>query len=256
MRQILEIQPNLHVLEVALPGLSVRSIVAIGERHAVVWDTLTGAKDMAALEPVIGTMPFHVVYSHADWDHIWGTGGFTRPPLAIVGHKECLRRFSDDVPITLSEMQLAEPGKWDGVELIPPNLVFSTSMSLDLGGITLELHHLPGHSVDGIVGWIPEWGVLLGGDALETPLPVVNNPDLLGAWLDALETWAKKSEVKRSLPAHGSIKGRDSLDSTLDYLRRLAASDDFELTSDLDDFYLQTHQNNLELTRVDDHRGD
>ena len=256
MRQILELQPNLHVLEVALPGYAVRSVIIIGERNAVVWDTLTGPKDMAALEPVIGSMPFHVVYSHADWDHIWGTNGFPRAPVDIIGHAECLRRFNDDVPVTLSDMQLAEPGKWDGIELTPPNLVFRSCMSLDLGGITLDLHHLPGHSADCIVGWIPEWGVLLGGDAIETPLPVVNDPNLLGAWLDALENWANNSDVQRSIPAHGSIEGRESLDSTVDYLRRLNCGDDIEIATDIDAFYQQAHQKNLQLARGDDQADD
>ena len=256
MRQILELQPNLHIMEVTQPEFTVRSLAVLGERHVVLWDTLTGAADMAAFQPVIGAKPFHVVYSHADWDHIWGTNGFSRPPLDIIAHQACLRRFDQDVPATLREMQLAEPGKWDEIELIPPNLVFSSRMSLDLGGITLDLHHLPGHSADCIVGWIPQWGLLLGGDAIETPVPVVNDPGSLADWLDSLETWANNSAVKRAISAHGSIEGRKSLDSTVDYLRRLIAGDDIEFESELDDFYRVAHQKNLELARGGDQRHD
>ena len=256
MRQILELQPNLHIMEVTQPEFIVRSVAVLGERHAVLWDTLTGPEDMAAFQPVIGAKPFHVVYSHADWDHIWGTNGFSRPPLDIIAHQACLRRFDQDVPATLREMQLAEPGKWDEIELIPPNLVFSSCMSLDLGGITLELHHLPGHSADCIVGWIPQWGLLLGGDAIETPVPVVNDPGSLADWLDSLETWANNSAVKRAISAHGSIEGRESLDSTVDYLRRLIAGDDIEFESELDDFYRVAHQKNLQLARGDDQGHD
>ncbi len=252
MRQVLELQPNLHVLEVTQPEFTVRSVAVLGERQAVVWDTLTSAEDMAAFEPVIGAKPFHVVYSHADWDHIWGTNGFSRPPLNIIGHKACLRRFDQDVANTLCEMQIAEAGKWDDIELIPPNLVFTSRMSLDLGGVSLDLHHLPGHSPDCIVGWIPQWGVLLGGDAIETPLPVVNDPAVLADWLDSLETWANKGDIKRAISAHGSIKGRESLGSTVDYLRRLIAGEDIEFKSKLDDFYQRAHQKNLELARGGD----
>ncbi len=255
MRQILELQPNLFALEVTLPEITVRSLAVLGERHAVIWDTLTSADDMAAFEPVIGAKPFHVVYSHADWDHVWGTKGFSRPPLDIIGHKACLRRFDKDVPQTLCDMQLAEPGKWDGVELIPPNLTFSSRMSLDLGGIALELQHLPGHSPDCILGWIPQWGVLLGGDAIETPLPVVNDPALPADWLDSLEAWANNNAVKRAIPAHGSINGRESLDSTVDYLRRLRSGADIAFESELDDFYRQTHQKNIALAKGGD-KGD
>lgn len=256
MRQILELQPNLHILEVRLPEFTVRSVAVLGERHAVLWDTLTSADDMSAFEPVLAGKPYHLVYSHADWDHIWGTGGLSRPPLDIIGHQACLRRFDSDVPLTLCDMQQAEPGKWDDVHLTPPNLVFSSQMSLNLGGISLDLHHLPGHSPDCIVGWIPEWGVLLGGDAIETPVPVVNDPACLPDWLNMLETWASNSDLKRAISAHGSITGRESLDSTVGYLRRLIAGDDIAFATELDEFYRQTHQKNLELASGGDPKHD
>ena len=222
-----------------------RGAIVAGERHAAVWDTLTHPTDTSALSSVLGDKPFHVIYSHADWDHCWGTGGFTQAPLDIIGHAECRRRFDVELPRTLSHVQLAEPGKWVDIQLVPPNLTFSTRMTLDLGGVTLELHHLPGHTVDSIVGWIPEWGVFLGGDAIETPLPVVNSAPLLGNWLARLETWAALNEMDVSIPSHGSTNGRDALDQSISYLRALTGDRDFELPAKLEDFYRETHRNNL-----------
>ena len=153
--------------------------------------------------------------------------------------------FSDDVPRTLQRMQAAEFGQWDSVRLVPPNITFSSRLALDLGGLTLELHHLPGHTADCIVGWIPEWGVLLGGDAIETPLPVVNNAHHLAAWLDALASWQAVDSLEYCVPSHGSAVGRESLDQTVAYLRALAGSRQFKLPRKLDDFYRETHQKNL-----------
>ena len=185
MRQIHEIQPNLFALDVALQGYNVRGVIIIGERYAAIWDTLVSPDDMAALESLVGDKPFHVIYSHADWDHIWGTDGFSATPLNICAHVECLRRFGADVPHTLQQMQEEEPGKWDDVKLHAPDLTFKSHLALDLGGITLELHHLPGHTADCIVGWLPQWNVLLGGDTIESPLPVVNDARLVSRWLRA-----------------------------------------------------------------------
>ena len=148
-------------------------------------------------------------------------------------------------PRTLRRMQLMELGKWESVRLVPPNLTFTSGLTLDLGGVTLELHRLPGHTADSIVGWIPEWGVFLGGDAIETPLPVVNNSHLLEDWLKALESWQKVDGMARSIPAHGSLEGRDSLDETVAYLRALLGDRQFHLPRKLDDFYRETHQKNL-----------
>ena len=245
MRQLKEIRRNLWTYEASASGISVRGAVVVGTHHAAVWDTLTHPTDVSALNSVLGDKPFHVIYSHADWDHCWGTGGFRQTPLATIGHAECRRRFDVDVPRTLNCMQLAEPGKWIGIQLVPPDLTFSTRMTLDLGGVTLELHHLPGHTVDSIIGWVPEWGVLLGGDAIETPLPVVNSALHLGNWLAHLETWAALTKLSLAIPSHGSTNGRDALDQTVSYLRTLTGDRDFELPPTLDDFYDETHRKNL-----------
>ena len=247
MGQPKEILPNLWIYEAVSADIAVRGAIVVGERQAAVWDTLTHPRDISALAAILGDKPFHVVYSHADWDHCWGTSGFRRPPLSVIGHDECRRRFEEDVPQTLSNMQIAEPNKWDAVGLASPNITFNSRMYLDLGGVTLELRHLPGHTGDCIVGWIPEWGVLLGGDAIETPLPVVNSEPLLGAWLSALQAWASTPDLKRSIPSHGSMSRRKALDQTVDYLESLTGDQDFKLPKRLAKFYRETHQKNLRV---------
>lgn len=247
MGQPKEILPNLWIYEAVSADVSVRGAVIVGEHQAAVWDTLTHPRDTSVLDSILGDKPFHVVYSHADWDHCWGTSGFVRPPLGVVGHYECRRRFDDDVPQTLGSMRLSQPGNWDAVRLVPPNITFSTRMVLDLGGVTLELRHLPGHTEDCIVGWIPEWSVLLGGDAIETPLPVVNSERTLGTWLAALQAWAGLPDMGRSIPSHGSTSGRRALDQTVLYLQSLTGDQKFKLPSRLSKFYRETHQKNLHL---------
>ncbi len=247
MPQLQEISKNLWALNAETVDYAVRAVIVIGEKKAVVWDSLTQPADMAALAELLGEKPFHLIYSHGDWDHVWGTAGLARPPLTICAHAECRWRFANDVPRTLRQQQLAEPGKWDSVQLIPPNLSFSSRLTFDLGGLTLELHHLPGHTSDSIVGWLPEWGIFLGGDAIETPLPVVNSARLLPGWLRALEGWAERAELKQALPAHGSLLGRDSLDQTVAYLRALLGDKNFDLPPQLDDFYRETQQSNLKV---------
>lgn len=256
MQQIHELRPGLYTLDTVQPGLEVRAVIIIGDRQAVVWDTLTVPAAMASLHSLLGAKPFHVIYSHADWDHIWGTQGFVCEPQTVVAHEECLRRFSDDVPQTLLDMQAETSGKWDDIQLLPPRLTFRSRLELDLGGVMLELHHLPGHTEDCIVGWLPQWGVLTGGDAIESPLPVVNDGASVAGWLRALEVWAENPAVKTTIPSHGSTAGRDCLDMTVDYLRRLQNGDDFAFRSDLAPFYQQTHKKNLELVRGANCRDD
>lgn len=247
MPQLQEIRPNLLLHEAAVSGISVRSALIVGERLATVWDSLARPADVAALSTHLQNKPFHLVYSHADWDHCWGTDGFRPMPLSIVAHADCRRRFDHDVPETLNRMQLADRGRWEALRLVPPNLTFSASLTLDLGGVSLELRHLPGHTRDCIVGWIPEWGVLLGGDAFETPLPVVNCPDRVDAWLSRLEAWAARDDLVQTIPSHGSLAGRDALERTIAYLSALTGDRLFDLPATLDSFYAETHQKNLQV---------
>ena len=240
-----EVVPNLWIYEVSTEQLQTRAALILGRERAVVWDSLTRPEDAGPFLEVIGNKPYYVVYSHAHWDHICGTAGFANGRLGVIGHAECLRQFKEELPRILQRMQLTEMGEWLSVRLEPPNISFTWRLSLDLGGVSLHLHHLPGHSADSIVGWIPEWGVMLGGDAIETPLPVVNNAQLVDGWLSALESWQRLDGLVRAIPSHGSLAGRESLDVTVAYLRALSGDRQFNLPPKLDDFYRETHQKNL-----------
>jgi len=239
-----ELRPGLWTTELTLLEFGVRGAVIQGGQRTVVWDTLSHPADMAALAVVLAGRTPIVVYSHADWDHVWGTAGLPEGWAFIVGQSISKTRFADDVPATLAEKRQAEPGDWDAVQLIAPDVTFATAMALDLGGLTLELHHLPGHTPDCIVGFLPEWGILLAGDTVETPLPVTHAGSPLRAWIGALEAWQADPRLRTVIPAHGSIGGPEVIGCTVAYLRQLAAGRPFTAAGELDEFYRTTHAAN------------
>lgn len=242
-----KLQDSLWLIEIKLADFAVRGVCFETESHVVVWDTLSHPHDMTPILPLLHDKPLIIIYSHADWDHIWGTAGLPHESCSIIGQRLCQARFSADVPEKLQTMQQAEPGKWDAVELIPPTISFESYLSLNLGNVTLELHHLPGHSADCIVGFIPEWGVLLAGDTVETPLPVIYKDSPLDAWLNALKNWHKQPNLKTVIPAHGTIGGKEIIHQTMTYLQRLRDGLKIEFSEPLDEFYQQTHQANRML---------
>jgi glyoxylase-like metal-dependent hydrolase (beta-lactamase superfamily II) len=73
--------------EVALGEYDVRGVLLAGDARAVVWDTLSHPRDMAGWLPLIGGRDLVVVYSHADWDHIWGTAGLPLDRALVMGHR-------------------------------------------------------------------------------------------------------------------------------------------------------------------------
>jgi glyoxylase-like metal-dependent hydrolase (beta-lactamase superfamily II) len=232
--------------EVGLGEYDVRGVLLVGDARAVVWDTLSRPGDMSGWLPHIGSRDLVVVYSHADWDHVWGTAGLPLERTTIImGHRACQARFTADVPRTLRERQEAEPGAWDEVVLIAPDTVFDLDTTVDLGSMTLEFHHLPGHTADTIVGLVPERGLLLMGDTAETPFPVVPADSPLGTWIERLERWERDPRVRTVVPAHGPTGGIGILQKNIRYLRGLLDGRPLTVTEPLTDFYRKTHEENL-----------
>lgn len=245
MTAITEFRPGLFLTEVQLPDFAVRGAVIIGTKRAVVWDSLSHPRDMQPVLPLLAKKDWTLVYTHADWDHVWGTAGLAYSGQPLIGHAHCSQRFAEEAPLELRDKQTAEPGAWNDVILIPPSQTFAKELSLDLGAITLHLQHLPGHTLDCIVGFIPEWGILLAGDTVETPLPVINANSPLEKWSNELQWWADDSRVQHVIPAHGKIGGRELLQQNIAYLQNLRTSQASSVPADLDNFYRETHQSNL-----------
>ena len=126
-----------------------------------------------------------------------------------------------------------------------PDTVFDGETTVDLGSMTLELHHLPGHTPDTVVGFVPERGLLLMGDTAETPFPVVPRDSPLAAWVDDLERWERDPRVRLVVPAHGPIGGIDILQQNIRYLRGLLDGAPLPVTAPLTAFYRKTHEANM-----------
>jgi glyoxylase-like metal-dependent hydrolase (beta-lactamase superfamily II) len=245
MSELHTLDTNIWFTDVVLGDYDVRGVLLVGEQRAVVWDTLSHPRDMRGYQPLIGGRELVIVYSHADWDHVWGTAGLPYQNAAILAHRSCRARFAEDVPATLRAKQVAEPGAWDDVTLVAPDRVFDDSSSLDLGSMTLVLHHLPGHTQDCIVGFVPERGLLLMGDAAETPFPVVPEGSPLQQWIAELRRWERDPRVRTVIPAHGAIGGREILQRNIGYLQGLLDEQPIDVIGPLTDFYRNTHQSNL-----------
>lgn len=246
-----ELRPNLWLTELVLDVFDVRGAVIIGEKSVVVWDTLSHPRDMQGVAELANGKPIYVVYSHADWDHCWGTAAFEGS--LIIAHEACGKRFEvGEVAESLAKMQAEEPGTYDGVKLIPPVMTFGDKLILDLGGVMVELHHLPGHTEDCLVAFIPEWGVLLAGDTIETPLPYleVSSVPVLPQWISELERWNADTRVQSVVPSHGKIGDRSLIAHNIRYLSDLRDGKTPDVPAEMTKFYAETHAQNVQLTQA------
>ncbi len=244
--RIREFRPGLVLLEARVEDFDVRSAVVVGSRRALVWDTLAHPRQMAPVAGLAEARPVTVAYSHADWDHVFGTGGLTNW-TEIVAHEVAAARFGGDVPAELARRHATDPEEWGAVRLEAPTRTFRRTLTIDLGDVEVRLEALPGHTADCIVACIPSWGVLLAGDTVETPLPVVNDAAAIEAWTDRLTQIAAEPWLEHVVPAHGSAGGTAPLEETLRYLEALTKGRPPTLPDPMEPFYRETHARNLRL---------
>jgi glyoxylase-like metal-dependent hydrolase (beta-lactamase superfamily II) len=200
------------LVEVAMPdGDPVRAALVEGSRHRVVVDTLLAPADVASF----GSASI-VVYTHADWDHCWGTNAF--PGAVVVGHQLTRERLLGAAEAeTFAKMTATAPERFTGAAIVPPAVTFTDQLAIDAGGVTLCLHHMPGHTADSVWTHLPELDLVLAGDCLEDPQPSFNEAGHLRTWAAALRRWAQAG-VKQVVPSHGRVLGPELIQRNLTYL--------------------------------------
>lgn len=215
--QVERIHPAVDLLKRTLPGSAdfpVQAAVVRGERHTVVVDTLCRPADMA---PVAGATL--VIYTHSDWDHCWGTTAL--PGLPVIAHRICRERLlSAEARDLLAKYRAQRPAEFEGAAIILPDITMDDRITIDAGGLTLCLEHLPGHTEDSLVIHIPELKMLLAGDAVEVPIPSLNETGGIAAWPGRLRRWLKE-DLEVVVPSHGRPGGPELLEQNAAYLEAL-----------------------------------
>lgn len=213
---------------------------------ALVVDTLCSPQDMEPFISLIGERPVTVVYTHADWDHCLGTGALS--PARVIAHELTAKRLSERGDDMLLEIRRHSPDLVSGASIVLPDTTFQDSLTIQLesgpsssqaeddqngsdrgsspsgdgnesGKAVVELVHLPGHTEDSTVCWVPRLGVLIAGDAVEDPFPSVSEPLHIGLWADGLEQWEKTASMV--IPGHGEASGPELITRNIRYLRSL-----------------------------------
>lgn len=184
-------------------------------------DTLYFPEETKAIKKFLedrnGLQIRYVINTHYHADHTQGSYLF--PQAKIVSHALC-RRLLDTVGRQgLADAQAQSPELEDAT-IILPDLVFEEGvLNLHLGGKTLQLHHLPGHSPDLIGVMETENRILFASDNL-MPVPTIFD----GEYQDLLHSLEKilSMEPDTIVQGHGEVILRGEIEtiirSDLDYL--------------------------------------
>ena len=163
-----------------------------GEREAALIDTTAGLGDLAAcVRALIGEKPVRVLLTHRHVDHVSGAFWFDEVWMHEA-EAECwdaCESYSAFMWDQALREGAAEPETPFGPRdrSAPQVHMVGEGDVIDLGGRTLEVAELPGHTA-GSVGYLcPELAILFSGDAV-TPISCLCFPESLplSAWKETL----------------------------------------------------------------------
>jgi glyoxylase-like metal-dependent hydrolase (beta-lactamase superfamily II) len=206
-------------------GMEVDSYVVVTQRFVAVLDTLLCPEDMqVVMQDVQSMLPGRqllVINSHADWDHCWGNGYFsgTRAVPVIAQDYGLTRQYSEEALTELHAYQQHYP-LFKNVVLIAPTITFAQRLTLHGGDLSIELFAAPGHQRDHIAAWMPELRLLLAFDAVEMPVPMLENAESVPLMQQTLERFLAL-HPQRVLCSHGKTTDIEQVERNLEYLHEI-----------------------------------
>jgi glyoxylase-like metal-dependent hydrolase (beta-lactamase superfamily II) len=246
--------------------------IVCADRYVMLMDTYMGPLSMAPVHSFLESRgkgrEFHVIISHSHFDHIWGNSAF--PSASIVSHARCRMIMMERAESEYQALRLEHP-EWvrEEITIVYPNVTFEERLTYHDSAMEIELFHVPGHSSDSIAAFLSPSGVLLAGDSVEDPFPLLSesgreaNIDLYLRNLKKL----KKRRPSVIIPGHGERRDSGLIDDNIDYLGSLrreverllqkGITPDSEMLpaarfltrpADLPPFYTQAHSDNIEKT--------
>jgi len=144
-------------------------------------------------------------------DH-WHTDWFF--PGILISHQETRDRLTN-VPVAdvMKMVEIMEPEGlplMDGYQLRLPEIVFTERLNIYLGGHTIELFCLPGHSPGGIGVYIPQERVVFTADIVFNKIKSWLNESEPAQWLESLKRLGEL-DADIVVPGHGGVSNKDCL---------------------------------------------
>jgi glyoxylase-like metal-dependent hydrolase (beta-lactamase superfamily II)/rhodanese-related sulfurtransferase len=149
-----------------------------------------------------------------------GSNYWQEQGVPIIAHVETADEMENHGEEIIQRMQRRNGEKARNTHPTVPDQTFEDKLSIDLGGIVVELLYLgPSHSPGDIVAWMPAQKLVISGDMAfhERLLPIFEHTDT-AAWIETWETFAALG-AEYVVPGHGGPTNMDEVTRyTRDYL--------------------------------------
>ena len=232
LTNITEVSPGVHVIEDKQHIFLVPNVtIIVGQDAALVVDTGLGVESaqrvLQAARKLAGKRKLYLTVTHFHPEHGFGAQVFKGQATIIYNRAqrdELLKKGPTFRTLFADKLDVAEAMK--DVRFVTPDIVYDTEASIDLGGRVVKLNYYqPAHTLGDQVISVPDQGVVIFGDLLETQsFPIMPwFPDLQDTDVDPLnwrEIFRKVAATnpKVVIPGHGSVGTAADLDASARHL--------------------------------------
>ena len=210
--------------------------IVVGGERALVVDTGMGpanGRRVLATARALTDLPLVLTITHFHPEHGYGAMVFADEGLQIVynrSQQEELKAKGQDYLEMFRTFGDAVAEQLEGVELVEPDELYDDRLTLDLGGLRVELLHFGlAHTRGDQVVFLPEQSVLFAGDLLENRIfPIVpwfppHDVDVNGSrWIEVLDRLEELGPTV-VVPGHGEVTGPELIGQVRSYLEDVRA---------------------------------
>lgn len=197
--------------------------IVIGQDAVLVIDTQISSQRaqqfIAEIRKVTDKPIRYALNTHFHSDHSFGNADFAALGATVISHSQAdsyMKKWSQK--ILDKGWSGLTPEQSAGTTIVYPDMTFSDTLSIDLGGITPQLvFHTHSHTKGSVFVHLPEQRILFAGDLLFNDYhPNMGASDVDG-WVETLDR-VSALDVDTIVPGHGPLSGKQDLAELRSYL--------------------------------------